>query len=71
MCPVAGVGSVANGLLLPYSAVCSRQAVFNTTARWLRLGGLEAELPAHRVKDLQIEDEWREHFETIDPTRPR
>jgi hypothetical protein len=63
--------AVANGLLLQYSAVCSRQAVFNTTARWLRLGGLEAELPAHRVKDLQIEDEWREHFETIDPSRPR
>lgn len=63
--------AVANGLLLQYSAGCSRQAVFNTTARWLRLGGLEHELPAHRVKDLQIEDEWREHFETIDPSRPR
>jgi hypothetical protein len=59
--------AVANGLLLQYSANCSRQAVFNTTARWLRLGGLEAELPAHRVRELQIEDEWREHFKTIDP----
>jgi len=60
--------AVANGLLLQYSANCSRQAVFNTTARWLRLGGLESELPAHRVKDLQIEDEWREHFKTVDPS---
>ena len=47
------------------------QAVFNTTARLLRSGGLETELPAHRVKDLQIKDEWRQHFETIDPSRPR
>lgn len=60
--------AVANGLLLQYSANCSRQAVFNTTARWLRLGGLDAEIPAHRVRDLQVEDEWREHFKTIDPS---
>jgi hypothetical protein len=66
--PVRKWQAVANGLLLQYSANCSRQAVFNTTARWLRLGGFEAELPAHRVRDLQIEDEWRKHFETIDPS---
>jgi len=60
--------AVANGILLQYSANCSRQAVFNTTARWLRLGGLESELPAHRVRDLQVEDEWREHFKTVDPS---
>lgn len=60
--------AVANGLLLQYSANCSRQAAFNTTARWLRLGGLDAEIPVHRVRDLQVVDEWREHFKTIDPS---
>jgi hypothetical protein len=59
--------AVANGVLLQYSADCSRHAVFNTTARWLRLGGLESEIPAHRVIDLKQEDEWREHFEKVAP----
>jgi hypothetical protein len=58
---------VANGILLQYSAGCARQPVFNTTARWLRLGGLESEIPAHRMIDLRQEDTWREHFETVQP----
>ena len=59
--------AVANGILLQYSAGCSRQAVFNTTARWLQLGGLESEIPSHRVIDLRQEDDWREHFEKVGP----
>ena len=65
--PVTKWQAVANGILLQYSADCSRFAVFNTTARWLRLGGLESEIPAHRVIDLKQEDEWREHFEKVAP----
>ena len=57
--------AVANGVLLQYSAGCSRQAIFNTTSRWLRLGGLESEIPAHRVIDLKQEDDWRNHFEAM------
>jgi hypothetical protein len=60
--------AIANGILLQYSAGCSRQAVFNTTARWLRLGGMESEIPAHRVIDLKQEDDWRAHFEKVAPS---
>jgi hypothetical protein len=69
--PEAKWQAVANGILLQYSAGCSRQAVFNTTARWLRLGGLEAEIPPHRVIDLRQEDDWREQFEMIAPSAAR
>jgi hypothetical protein len=65
--PTSKWQAVADGVLLQYSAGCSRQAVFNTTARWLRLGGLESEIPAHRMIDLREEDIWRDHFETVQP----
>jgi len=65
--PTSKWQAVANGILLQYSAGCSRQAVFNTTARWLRLGGLQSEIPAHRMIDLRQEDTWRNHFETVQP----
>jgi hypothetical protein len=59
--------AVANGILLQYSADCVRTATFNTTARWLRLAGLESEIPGHRAIDLQQEDDWREHFNEVNP----
>jgi hypothetical protein len=65
--PASKWQAIADGILLQYSAECSRDAVFNTTARWLRLGGFEAEIPAHRMIDLRQEDEWRNHFETVRP----
>ena len=69
MPPASKWQAVANGILLQYSASCSRQAVFNTTARWLRLGGLSEEIPAHRALDLETEDKWREEFEKLNPSR--
>jgi hypothetical protein len=69
MPPATKWQAVANGILLQYSAACARAASFNTTARWLRLAGLESEIPDHRVIDLQQEDEWREYFRRVDPER--
>ena len=63
--------AVANGVLLQYSALCAREAVFNTTARWLHLAGLAGEIPAHRAIDLETEDAWRERFEEINPAQQR
>jgi hypothetical protein len=63
--------AVANGVLLQYSAGCAREAVFNTTARWLRLAGVADEIPAHRAIDLEVEDAWRERFEKIYPAGQR
>ena len=67
--PVSKWQAVANGILLQYSASCSREAMFNTTARWLRLGGLSEEIPAHRALDLETEDKWREQFEKLNPSK--
>lgn len=61
--------AIANGILLQYSAGCARTATFNTTARWLKLAGLDSEIPSHRVVDLQQEDKWREYFDQVDPSR--
>jgi len=61
--PATKQQAVTNGILLQYSASCVRTSTFNTTARWLRLAGLEADIPPHRVTDLQQEDEWRKRFE--------
>jgi hypothetical protein len=69
MPPATKWQAVSNGILLQYSATCARTATFNTTARWLRLAGLESEIPDHRVIDLQQEDEWREYFNTANPAR--
>lgn len=69
--PTSKWQAVANGILLQYSAQCSREAVFNTTARWLRLGGLSEEIPAHRAMDLESEDAWRERFEKVDPSQAK
>ncbi|MFM8682582.1 MAG: hypothetical protein ACKOEG_02180, partial [Chthoniobacterales bacterium] len=67
--PASKVQAVANGILLQYSANCIRAATFNTTARWLRLAGLESEIPGHRVIDLHEEDEWRDYFDEVNPAR--
>jgi hypothetical protein len=69
MPPATKWQAVANGILLQYSAVCTRTGTFSTTARWLRLAGLESEIPSHRVIDLQQEDKWREYFEGVNPAR--
>lgn len=61
--------AVANGILLQYSAACTRSSTFKTTARWLRMAGLESEIPDHRVIDLQQEDEWRDYFNEANPAR--
>jgi len=61
--------AVANGILFQYSAACTRSSTFNTTARWLRLAGLESEIPNHRVIDLQHEDDWRSYFNEVNPAR--
>jgi hypothetical protein len=68
MPPAGKWQAVANGIFLQYSAQCSRLAIFNTTARWLRLAGLADEIPGHRATDLEMEDAWRAHFERIDPS---
>jgi hypothetical protein len=67
--PTTKLQAVANGILLQYSATCARTATFHTTARWLKLGGLESEIPDHRAIGLQQEDEWREYFDEVDPAR--
>ena len=69
MPPATKWQAVSNGILLQYSAACARTATFNTTSRWLRLAGLESEIPDHRVIDLQQEDEWLEYFRRVDPER--
>ena len=69
MPPATKWQAVSNGILLQYSATCARTATFNTTSRWLRLAGLESEIPDHRVIDLQQEDEWREYFNEANPAR--
>jgi|GEM_PF-1741446 len=63
--------AVVNGVFLQYSARCARDAVFNTTARWVRLAGFAEEIPAHRAIDLEAEDAWRERFEEINPAGRR
>lgn len=70
--PVRKWQALANGILLQYSANCSRHAVFNTTARWFRLAGFESEIPVYRMIRLRQEDEWRKKFKKIrsEPVMP-
>lgn len=69
MPPATKWQAVSNGILLQYSAACARTATFNSTWRWLRLAGLEPEIPDHRVINLQQEHEWREYFNEANPAR--
>ena len=72
LAPAAGKWqAVANGVFLQYSAHGARGAIFNTTARWLRLSGLSDEIPTHRAMDLEAEDAWRERFEKVEPDGKR
>ncbi len=59
--------AVANGILLQYSSISSREGIFYTTARWLRLADMDSEIPEHRKTDLIEEDVWKEKFRNLFP----